>query len=30
MLLQIKLKIYHQSVIQPLINTQAPVKSSKV
>jgi len=29
MLLQIKFIIYHQSVIQPLINTQAPVKSLK-
>lgn len=29
MLLQIKFKIYHQSAIQPLMNTQAPFKSSK-
>jgi len=29
MLPQIKFKIYHHSVIQPLINAQAPVKSSK-
>jgi hypothetical protein len=29
MLLQIKLKIYHPSVILSLINTQSPVKISK-